>query len=116
MQIFVYICKTKRQNMPRCPHCKHEISFKQCSYYFLFDSTHSIKCKHCSRTIKPTKDPVNVNYCICAGFLAMVLPIDICLYIFHTSFIEGVFAGTICFIILELIIMFIVLKKIEFND
>lgn len=58
-----------KDNRRICPHCHKKVSLRKCTYYFLRDSNYSIECNHCHRTIKPIKNPLKVEYCVCGLFI-----------------------------------------------
>lgn len=100
-----------KDNRRICPHCHKKVSLRKCTYYFLRDSNYSIECNHCHRTIKPIKNPLKVEYCVCAGFLSIYLPAIFYMYIFHMDFLTCILSSLPFTVLVVGVIMVLTLKN-----
>ena len=51
---------------------------------------YSTVCDHCGRSIRLAKEPKpGFKYSFVMGLLSIYLPMQTCLYVFHTTFVEA---------------------------
>lgn len=103
------------KHIRECPYCHRKVSIWLSSFYLFRGTDYSINCNHCHKKIKPKKEPVSFLYCVCAGFLSVVLPVDYCVYMRKEDFVHSVLFALPFFILVEIIILFLILKRIEYT-
>ena len=73
-----------------CPYCHQTVSLKRCLKYLLRGTDYSTVCDHCGRSIKLAKEPKpGFKYSFVMGLLSIYIPMQMCLYAFHTTFVEA---------------------------
>ena len=73
-----------------CPYCHQTVSLKRCLKYLLRGTDYSTVCDHCGRSIKLAKEPKpGFKYSFVMGLLSIYIPMQTCLYVFHTTFVEA---------------------------
>ena len=72
-----------------CPYCHETVSLKRCLKYLLKGTDYDTVCDHCGRSIKLAKEPFPFKYGFLIGFLSMVLPMNLFLYIYHLPFLQS---------------------------
>lgn len=73
-----------------CPYCHQTVSLKRCLKYLLRGTDYDTVCDHCGRSIKLAKEPKpGFKYSFIAGLLSIYIPMQLCLYVFHTTFVEA---------------------------
>ena len=73
-----------------CPYCHQTISLKRCLKYLLRGTDYSTVCDHCGRSIRLAKEPKpGFKYSFVMGLLSIYIPMQMCLYVFHTTFVEA---------------------------
>ena len=73
-----------------CPYCHQTVSLKRCLKYLLRGTDYDTVCDHCGRSIKLAKVPKpGFKYSFIAGLLSIYIPMQLCLYVFHTTFVEA---------------------------
>ena len=73
-----------------CPYCHQTVSLKRCLKYLLRGTDYSTICDHCGRSIRLAKEPTpGFKYSFIVGLLSIYLPMQVCLYVFHTTFLQA---------------------------
>ena len=73
-----------------CPYCHQTVSLKRCLKYLLRGTDYDTVCNHCSRNIRLAKEPKpGFKYSFVMGLLSIYIPMQTCLYVFHTTFVEA---------------------------
>jgi hypothetical protein len=73
-----------------CPYCHQTVSLKRCLKYLMRGTDYSTVCDHCDRSIRLAKEPKpGFKYSFVMGLLSIYLPMQTCLYVFHTTFVEA---------------------------
>ena len=73
-----------------CPYCHQTVSLKRCLKYLLRGTDYPTVCDHCGRSIKLAKEPKpGFKYSFVMGLLSIYIPMQTCLYVFHTTFVEA---------------------------
>lgn len=73
-----------------CPYCHQTVSLKQCLKYLLRGTDYDTVCNHCGRSIRLAKEPKpGFKYSFVMGLLSIYIPMQTCLYGFHTTFVEA---------------------------
>ena len=73
-----------------CPYCHQTVSLKRCLKYLLRGTDYPTVCDHCGRSIKLEKEPKpGFKYSFVMGLLSIYIPMQTCLYAFHTTFVEA---------------------------
>ena len=73
-----------------CPYCHQTVSLKRCLKYLLRGTDYDTVCNHCGRSIRLAKEPKpGFKYSFIAGLLSIYIPMQVCLYAFHTTFVEA---------------------------
>lgn len=98
-----------------CPHCGTKIGLRQIKEYFLKGTNHSIQCPNCDRTLRPKREPVKMYYCVCAGFLSIVIPFWLYILYVEDNFWKAISLSFITAIICILIVCLLVIRRIEFE-
>lgn len=98
-----------------CPYCHHTISIKRCLKYLLLGTNHATQCNHCNRSVKLEKEPIPFHYCVIAGFISMVAPMELFLYVGKLSFGRSLLYSLPFVLICILIIAILTLRRIYFK-
>ena len=73
-----------------CPYCHQTVSLKRCLKYLLRGTDYDTVCNHCGRNIRLAKEPKpGFKYSFVMGLLSIYIPMQVCLYVFHTTFVEA---------------------------
>ena len=73
-----------------CPYCHQTVSLKRCLKYLLRGTDYDTVCNHCGRIIRLAKEPKpGFRYSFVMGLLSIYIPMQMCLYVFHTTFVEA---------------------------
>jgi hypothetical protein len=73
-----------------CPYCHQTVSLKRCLKYLLRGTDYDTVCNHCGRSIRLAKEPKpGFKYSFVMGLLSIYIPMQTCLYVFHTTFVEA---------------------------
>lgn len=104
----------KTKTIRKCPYCHCKVSIWRSLHYFFRGTNYSIQCNHCHQRIKPQKEPIPFQYCVCAGFFSVVLPIYSYIYMYKGSFADAVLFAIPFFILVELIISLLILIRIQY--
>jgi len=73
-----------------CPYCHQTVSLKRCLKYLWRGTDYDTVCDHCGRSIRLAKEPKpGFKYSFVMGLLSIYLPMQTCLYVFHTTFVEA---------------------------
>ena len=73
-----------------CPYCHQTVSLKRCLKYLLRGTDYDTVCNHCGRNIRLAKEPKpGFKYSFVMGLLSIYIPMQTCLYVFHTTFVEA---------------------------
>ena len=73
-----------------CPYCHQTVSLKRCLKYLLRGTDYPTVCDHCGRSIRLAKEPKpGFKYSFVMGLLSIYIPMQTCLYVFHTTFVEA---------------------------
>ena len=73
-----------------CPYCHQTVSLKRCFKYLLRGTDYDTVCNHCGRSIRLAKEPKpGFKYSFVMGLLSIYIPMQTCLYVFHTTFVEA---------------------------
>lgn len=73
-----------------CPYCHQTVSLKRCLKYLLRGTDYDTVCNHCRRSIRLAKEPKpGFKYSFVMGLLSIYIPMQTCLYVFHTTFVEA---------------------------
>lgn len=97
-----------------CPYCHKRISISRCSYYFWRGTDYSIHCNHCHKEVWLEREPIPFMYCVCAGFIVTVLPMNFFLYYMKFGFLKSMLYTLPIFTIAEIVIMILTLRKMKF--
>ena len=73
-----------------CPYCHQTVSLKRCLKYLLRGTDYDTVCNHCGRSIRLAREPKpGFKYSFVMGLLSIYIPMQTCLYVFHTTFVEA---------------------------
>ena len=97
-----------------CPHCDTKIGVRQISEYFLKGTNHNIQCPNCKRTLRPKREPIKFYYCVCAGFISIVIPFWLYILLVNDNFGEAISLSIMITIITLVIIALLTIHRIEF--
>lgn len=97
-----------------CPHCETKIGLRQISEYFLKGTNYSIQCPHCKRALHPKQEPIKFYYCVCAGFISIVIPFWLYILFVEDNFWKAISLSIMITIITLVIIALLTIHRIEF--
>ena len=99
-----------------CPYCHETVSLKRCLKYLLRGTDYSTVCDQCGRSIRLAKEPKpGFKYGFVMGLLGVYLPMQTCLYVFHTTFVEALFCALPFVIVIFAIVAYLTLRTLFFT-
>ena len=99
-----------------CPYCHQTVSLKRCMKYLLRGTDYSTVCDHCGRSIKLEKEPKpGFKYSFVMGLLSIYIPMQTCLYVFHTTFVEAVICALPFVIVSIAVSAYLTLRTLFFS-
>lgn len=99
-----------------CPYCHQTVSLKRCLKYLLRGTDHSTVCDHCGRNIKLAKEPTpGFKYSFFFGFLSIYIPMQVCLYVFHTTFVEAMICALPFVLLTIAVVVCLTLRSLFFD-
>lgn len=99
-----------------CPYCHKKISLRQCLIYLLRGTDHDTVCNHCGRRVKLAREPKpGFAYSFLIGLMSIYLPMQISLYVFHTTFVNALLYSLPFFIVSLAIIAYTTLHGLFFS-
>ncbi len=98
-----------------CPFCHQEVSFKECSSYFLYGTDHTIRCNHCNRKLALTREPIPFNLCVNAGFVMGVIPAVYFLFIQKLGFVRSMTYTVMLCLLMIVIVSILTYRRIYFK-
>lgn len=110
--------KSKRLNTlqaGKCPYCGKRISVVRVAAYFIYGTSHVIKCNHCNRHVQPLKQALSFQTSVYIGFLSVIIPMYYMLFTSECDFwYVAINYALPCFLFAELVILFITVYKTKF--
>lgn len=104
-----------RHDQAVCPHCYTKIGLRQISEYLLKGTNHTIQCPKCNRTLRPKREAIKFNYCVCAGFISIVVPFWLYIRFVEDNFWKAILLSVITAIICIAVVAILTIRKIEFE-
>ena len=98
-----------------CPHCETKIGLRQISEYFLKGTNHSILCPNCKKALRPKREPIKFYYCVCIGFISIVVPFWLYIRFVEDNFWKAILLAVITAIICIVVIVILTIRRIEFE-
>ena len=99
-----------------CPYCHQTVSLKRCLKYLLRGTDYETVCNHCGRSIRLAKEPrPGFKYSFMAGLLSIYIPMQVCLYAFHTTFVEALLYSLPFVIVCFSVIAYLTLRSLFFD-
>lgn len=102
-------------NNRTCPHCHKKVSIINCLFYVIRGVGFSIQCNHCGNGIIPEKEPIPFHFAFISGFLAIVVPMQISLYVFHNNFLDSLVYGIFALSLDIIILIILTITTIKFK-
>lgn len=97
-----------------CPYCHKRISILRCSRFLFRGTNYTILCNNCNKEVKLLKEPIPFIYTVFAGALVSYLSMQFFIYFMKLDFLNSLFCSIPVFVLGELVVMVIILKKIRF--
>ena len=99
-----------------CPYCHQTVSLKRCVKYLLRGTDYDTVCNHCGRSIRLAKEPTpGFKYSFIVGLLSIYIPMQVCLYAFHTTFVEALICALPFVIVTMAVVVCLTLRSIFFD-
>ena len=99
-----------------CPYCHQTVSLKRCLKYLLRGTDYPTVCDHCGRSIKLAKEPKpGFKYSFVMGLLSIYIPMQTCLYVFHTTFVEALICALPFVIVSIAVSAYLTLRTLFFS-
>ena len=99
-----------------CPYCHQTVSLKRCLKYLLRGTDYPTVCDHCGRNIKLAKEPKpGFKYSFVMGLLSIYIPMQTCLYVFHTTFVEALICALPFVIVSIAVSAYLTLRTLFFS-
>ena len=99
-----------------CPYCHQTVSLKRCLKYLLRGTDYDTVCDHCGRSIRLAKEPrPGFKYSFMAGLLSIYIPMQVCLYALHTTFLQGLLCSLSFVIVCLFVITYLTLHSLFFG-
>ena len=99
-----------------CPYCHQTVSLKRCLKYLLRGTDYDTVCNHCGRSIRLAKEPrPGFKYSFIAGLLSIYIPMQVCLYAFHTTFVEALICALPFVIVCIAVVAYLTLRSLFFD-
>ena len=99
-----------------CPYCLQTVSLKRCLKYLLRGTDYDTVCNHCGRSIRLAKEPKpGFKYSFIAGLLSIYIPMQVCLYAFHTTFVEALLYSLTFVVVCLSVIACLTLRSLFFG-
>ena len=99
-----------------CPYCHQTVSLKRCLKYLLRGTDYDTVCNHCGRSIRLAKEPKpGFKYSFVMGLLSIYIPMQTCLYVFHTTFVEALICALPFVIVSIAVAAYLTLRTLFFS-
>ena len=99
-----------------CPYCHQTVSLKRCLKYLLRGTDYDTACDHCGRNIRLAKEPKpGFKYSFFFGFLSIYIPMQVCIYAFHTTFVEALICALPFVIVCFAVCAYLTLRSLFFS-
>ena len=99
-----------------CPYCHQTVSLRRCLKYLLRGTDYGTVCNHCGRSIRLAKEPKpGFKYSFIAGLLSIYIPMQVCLYAFHTTFVEALICALLFVIVCIAVVAYLTLRSLFFG-
>ena len=99
-----------------CPYCHQTVSLKRCLKYLMKGTDYDTVCDHCGRSIRLAKEPKpGFKYSFFFGFLSIYIPMQVCIYAFHTTFVEALICALPFVIMCITVCAYLTLRTLFFS-
>ena len=99
-----------------CPYCHQTVSLKRCIKYLFRGTDYDTACNHCGRSIRLAKEPrPGFKYSFVMGLLSIYIPMQVCLYAFHTTFVEALICSLPFVIVCIAVVACVTLRSLFFD-
>ena len=99
-----------------CPYCHQTVSLKRCLKYLLRGTDYDTVCNHCGRSIRLAKEPrPGFKYSFVMGLLSIYIPMQVCLYALHTTFVEALICSLPFVIVCIAVVACVTLRSLFFD-
>ena len=103
-------------NNRECPYCHQTVSLKRCLKYLMRGTDYDTVCDHCDRSIRLAKEPKpGFKYSFFVGFLSIYMPMQVCIYVFHTTFVEALICSLPFVIVCIAVCAYLTLRSLYFS-
>ena len=76
----------------------------------------STVCDHCGRSIRLAKEPTpGFKYSFIVGLLSIYLPMQVCLYVFHTTFLQALLYSLPVVAVSLVVVAYLTLRSLFFG-
>ena len=73
-------------------------------------------CDHCDRSIRLAKEPkLGFKYSFFVGFLSIYMPMQVCIYVFHTTFVDALICALPFVIVCIAVCAYLTLRSLYFS-
>ena len=98
-----------------CPECHKFVSYKICSEYIVYGTSHVVRCNHCNTALSLKREPLPFKWCVFAGFASTVIPANLCLYVLKLDIVRSLAYASFFGILSVIVCSILTLKKIYFK-
>ena len=103
-------------NNRECPYCHQTVSLKRCLKYLMRGTDYDTVCDHCDRSIRLAKEPKpGFKYSFFVGFLSIYMPMQVCIYVFHTTFVDALICALPFVIVCIAVCAYLTLRSLSFS-
>ena len=103
-------------NNRECPYCHQTVSLKRCLKYLMRGTDYDTVCDHCDRSIRLAKEPkLGFKYSFFVGFLSIYMPMQVCIYVFHTTFVDALICALPFVIVCIAVCAYLTLRSLYFS-